>query len=302
METSAKSLTRAILETVARFDIFNFPLTSLEIWQFLNIKATYSDILKNLESTKLENSLGFYYLPNRQELINIREQRYREAGAKIELALRRLKLISWLPNIKLIALANIIGPHNLKTDNDLDLFIITKTNRLWLVKFLATIILKLTNLRPTEKKVKNKLCLSFLIDESALDLRAYKIDNSDWFFSLLITGFLPLYGDLQTYNNFIKANTWLDQDLPNWQLGPYQPLKRFKIKNGLNKTFKLFNFLEPLSRYLHELMMDKNLKNLKNKSTSVVMTDHVLKLHSNDRRPYFFQEEEIRLADYTNIL
>lgn len=297
MESLEKNLNRAILETVARFDIFNFPLTSLEIWQWLDLKVSFEEIIKNLDKSLLEKKQGFYFLPGREEIIITRQERYREAEKKIKIAQKRLKLISWLPNIKFIALANIIGPHNLKEETDLDLFIVTKTNRLWLVKFLATIILKLTNLRPTERNSKNKLCLSFLVDESALNLANCRLDNNDWYFTYWLTGLRPLYGDLEIFKKLLIANSWLEKALPNWQLNPYQPINNFYKKITNNKTFKAKNLLEIISHKLHQLLMAKDLKNLQNKNTAVIITDHVLKLHTLDRRPDFFKLAKEKLTN-----
>lgn len=297
MQTQEQNLNRAILETVARFDIFNFPLTNFEIWQFLEVKATYEEIIKNLDKTILEKKQGFYFLPNREGLITVRQERYREAEKKIKIAKKRLKLIAWIPSIKFIALANIIGPHNLKQETDLDLFIITKANRLWLTKFLATIILKLTNLRPTEKNSKNKLCLSFLVDETALDLTACRLNNEDWYFTYWLTGLMPLHGDFKAYQTLLKANPWFKNALPNYQLSPYTPLKYFNKKEKNNTILKNPNLLEIISHKLHNLFMAKDLKNSKNQNTAVIITDHILKLHTIDRRPDFFKLAKEKLAN-----
>jgi hypothetical protein len=294
---NTNQLNSAIIQTMVRFDLFAFPLTSFEIWQFLDVLVSYEEVLKSLDYSLIEKKQGFYFLPNRSNLIITRQERYREAEAKIKLAQIRLKLISWLPNIKLICLANIIGPHNLKPETDLDLFIVTKTNRLWFVKFLATIILKITNLRPTAKNSTNKLCLSFLVDESALDLTICRLNNNDWYFTYWLSGLMPLYGDLQAYKDLITANSWLKQSLPNWQLSPYTPINNFKLKLKSTKAIRLLNSIEKLSHKLHELVMGQDLKNSQNKSTAVIITDHVLKLHTTDRRKDFFKLVEEKMAN-----
>lgn len=300
MATVEKNLNRAILDTVARFDIFSFPLTSFEIWQFTSHPATYAEVIQALDSINLQTKQGFYFLPNRAEIIVTRQERYRQINQKINSAKNRLRLISWLPNIKFIALANIIGPHNLKTETDLDLFIITRANRLWLTKFLATIILKLTNLRPTEKNSKNKLCLSFLVDETALNLTACRLNKDDWYFAYWLAGLMPLYGDLDTYKDLTINNNWLKQFLPNWQLSPYEPIKYFTLKKFAPKNLQA-NFLEKISQKLHKLFMSKDLINSQNQTTAVIITDHILKLHTTDRRTDFFKLAEEKITQLENL-
>jgi len=288
MEALEKNLNQAILETVARFDLFDYPLTDFEIWQFLSSKASYQTIKDNLSVANLSSADGLFFLHGRQEIANIRQTRYREADKKIKTTKQLLKFIAWLPGIKLICLANIIGPNNIKPETDIDLFVITKTNRVWLIKFLATSILKVFALRPTDKKFKNKLCLSFLTDLTALDLSICRRGDDDWYFSYWLAGLLPLIGSEETYNDLIKANAWLKDQLPNWRTACSVPLKRFTKKESTNKLSNLGNSLEKLSKKLHETFMGALLRQSKNQTNGVIINDHLLKLHTTDRREYFF--------------
>ncbi|MCX6792529.1 MAG: hypothetical protein NTY12_00730 [Candidatus Falkowbacteria bacterium] len=281
-------LNKALITVAARFDLFNYPLTDFEIWQFLPIKTSYETVKNNLSVANLSSADGLFFLRDRQEIINVRQTRYREADKKIKIIQHRLKFISWLPGIKLICLANVIGPNNIKPETDIDLFIITKSNRVWLVKLLATIILKILALRPTEKSVKNKLCLSFLVDETALDLSNCRQGNDDWYFTYWLAGLMPLFGSKETYLALIKANGWLNNELPNWQSSAAVPLKRFKEKASNNKSSAFGNFLEKLSHKIHLILMNSALRQTNNQTNGVIINDHILKLHTTDRREYFF--------------
>jgi hypothetical protein len=225
------SLSQAIIKTVAYFDIFDYPLSTFEIWQYVPVAASLHEIIETIETNTLplETKDGFVFLPGRGELISIRRQRYLEADRKIVTAKRRLRLIRWLPGIQLICLANIIGSHNLRARSDTDLFIITKTNRLWFVKVSATIILKIFGLRPTAKKNKDQLCLSFLVDDSALDVSLCQVED-DFYFTYWLSGLLPLYGSSEIFNALIAANSWLKNKLPNWQIPNNQPRYYFQEK------------------------------------------------------------------------
>jgi hypothetical protein len=294
---NSDTIRTAILETIVRFDIFEYPLTAFEIWQYLPIKVSYAEVLSALEqNTVLEKENGFYFLAGRKHIIVTRHTRYRDSDAKIKIARRLISLISWLPWIRLIALANVIGAHNLKKSSDLDLFIITKKNRLWLTKFTATIIVALLGLRPTAKHSKNRLCLSFLVDESGLDLKSCRYNDKDWYFSYWLAGLRPLYGSPEAYTALYSANSWLKSELPNWQISSPQPHKYFSLKNRSPKVFNACNGLERISKYLHHLIMSGNLREKQNRDTAVMINDHILKLHTLDRRPDFFQRAEQKLA------
>lgn len=293
------SLSQAIIKTVAYFDIFDYPLSTFEIWQYLPVGASLHEIIETIETNTLplETKDGFVFLPGRGELISIRRQRYLEADRKIVTAKSRLRLIRWLPGIELICLANIIGSHNLRASSDTDLFIITKTNRLWFVKVSATIILKILGLRPTAKKNKDQLCLSFLVDDSALDLSLCQVED-DFYFTYWLAGLLPLYGSSEIFNSLITANSWLKNKLPNWQIPNTQPRYYFREKSSIKTTFKTFNFLERIAKKIQEHLMSPAIKKLANQNKQVIINDHILKLHTIDRREYFKSEYNKRLQHF----
>ncbi len=289
-------LTKDILQTVARFDLFDYPLTDFELWQFLPNKYSYKIVKSHLkELPLLKTKYGFFFLPTRDKIVALRQNRYRFSEQKIKIAQQRLKLITWLPGLKFIALANIIGPNNLKAEADLDLFIITAKNRLWLVKLGATIILKLTGLRPTPKKVKNKLCLSFLVDTDALDLTTCRLGDEDWYFTYWLAGLKPLWGEAEVYLTLLQANPWLKHNLPNWsdQLNIFE--KIFKNKNTKAFSGQLGKLINQLSQKLHEKLMAPILQQTKNKTSAVIINDHILKLHSLDRRANFIKQAEEKI-------
>jgi len=290
-----QQLEQSIKKTLARFDVFDFPLTDFELWQFLDLKISYKELRDFLKENKLIQKEGFYFLKGREDLIETRQNRYREANKKIILAYKKIKLISWLPWIKLICLANIIGPHNLKRESDLDLFIVTKNNRLWLTKLIATILVALMHWRPTEQRSADQLCLSFLVDESSLNLSDCLIDENDWYFNYWLAGLRPLYGDEKTYQKLLLENAWLNKKLPNWQ-SPYLKIQKFFNRKSISKkSFTIFNIFEKISKKINYLLMSEEIKTKANKTSSVIVSDHLLKLHTFDRRLEIFKRAEEKL-------
>lgn len=290
-------LEKSILETVAFFDIFDYPLTSFEIWQYAPVSATLLDVRNTLEQNvlKLESRNGFFFLPGREHILHSRSRRYNIADQKIKKARRRLRLLQWLPGIRLVCLANSIGSHNFRPGGDTDLFIITKNGRLWLVKCLATIITAMLGWRPTATKSADQLCLSFLIDESALDLSHFS--QADVYFPYWLAGLTPLYGDPKVYNRLIKENAWLEQRLPNWRSACAMPRNRFTLSKRSVSSF-FGTWPEKIAKKTQEYFMSPTIKTLANKDQRVVVTDHILKLHTVDRREYFKQQLHNRLQPY----
>ncbi len=293
------TLETAIVKTIAYFDIFDYPLTTFEIWQYLEQKTTLREVKDTLSnpSLPLERSFGFFFLPGRSEIITLRQERYRISNKKIKKLQRRLRLIQWLPGVRLICLANTIGTHNLRQQSDNDLLIITANNQLWSVKLLATALLEIFDLRPTEKDSTDTLCLSFLIDESALNISHCRLET-DLYFTYWLAGLIPLYGDPHIYQNLLIANPWLTQALPNWSISNNEPIYRLQKKIFSSHCDNIFkHFFEQSAKYIHKHIMAKNLQILANKNQQVIMTDHILKLHTSDRRVYFQTEHQKRLIN-----
>lgn len=298
------SLETSILKTVAYFDIFDYPLTAFEIWQYLEEQSSLLSVQNLLEngSLPLETKHGFFFLRGRETLISIRQDRYKITDKKIKKLRLRLSLIQWLPGIRLICLANSIGSHNLRTTSDNDLFIITKKNQLWWVKLWATFILKFAGLRPTTQKSADRLCLSFLIDETALDLSLCRLNSSDKYFTYWLIGLVPLYGDINVYHNFIKANTWLSQSVPNWSIEKFRPPYRFMTSSRASSPSSFLpKKLERLAQQGQMRVMPEALKKPANQSSSIIVSNCILKLHAVDRRAFFQTEYNKRLTSFNLI-
>ena len=295
MEIINPSLRTAILETVAFFDIFDYPLTSFEIWQYLPHSATLLEVRNILENSvlPLQTDNGFFFLPGREKIIITRRERYNDTDQKIKKAHRRLYLFRWLPGIKLICLANSLGTHNLRPGGDTDLFIITKQGRLWFVKLCATIIVALFGLRPSATKSADQICLSFLVDESALDLSPFRLPT-DTYFRYWLAGLMPLYGEKKSYTALIAANGWLQQELPNWVYSDAFLDRRFKY-NPRSSRLIFGSSLEKAARFIQARLMSPTIKKLANHDQRVVVNDHVLKLHTIDRREQFKNEFNLRM-------
>ena len=75
--TNKNNLKEAILKAIAFFDRFDYPLTPFEIWTFCGVKCELSEILEALNNGNLplETKYGFYFLNNRNEIVDIRQRR-----------------------------------------------------------------------------------------------------------------------------------------------------------------------------------------------------------------------------------
>jgi len=290
------ALEKAVFKTLAYFDIFNYPLTAWEVYRYLYIKDLNKEVgfleTKNILDNNFQNKEGFYFLANRQNLVEIRKERQVISAKKYKKARRVIRLLSLLPFIKMIAVSNSLAYDNAKEESDVDLFIISKSNKIWTARFYATVVLKLLHRRPTPNITKDKICLNFFATTESLNLENLQIQN-DIYFKYWLLQLTPIYDGQNYFNKLIKQNDWLT-DFVNINYHCSASKKR-KIKNNLIiraikfvlEKINSFNFIENFLKAFQFNRMPKNIKQKMNKGTTVVVNDRTLKFHLDDRREEF---------------
>lgn len=292
---------KRILKTIIYFDLFNYPLTSWEVWKwlinetgrpfekvdFFKVRETLSQSQYLKEKIKLRNN--FYFLDNRDQLVEERMANYIYAWQKFRRVKFIIKILKLIPFIKLIAVCNDLAYFNAPADSDLDFFIITQKKRIWITRFLAVFIIKLLGLRPTERNKKDKVCLSIFVNEDKLNLEYLKINPDDIHFIYWLENLIPIYDADGYYQRLREANTWINNFIP--QVFPYEPNPRQKVGEGkLIKIIKnIFSFLtldfdENFYRWFQNKKFSSRIKEMMNKDTRVVVNDQILKFHTNDNR------------------
>lgn len=302
------ALAETILETAAFFDIFNYPLTARELGRFGAWPASVSlgDIEAALDrlvaSGRLETSQSFFYLPGQERLVAVRHERYNFTAAKFERAKRAARLFRLIPWIRLVAVANLIGGHNLREESDIDLLVVTDKGRLWLSRFLAAASMSLLGWRPRPGASRDKICLSFWASSDASDFSGLRLKD-DVYFRYWLAGLTPLYDAGGVYERLIEANAWLKQELPAWQ--DKRPVAQRRLASvrraeGFKLFGRLLDWLELAAKRLELALLPPLLKRLMNQDTRVVVNDSVLKLHSNDRRAEYIELYRQRRAALLN--
>ncbi len=282
---------KAIIKLIAFFDLFSYPLTSFEIWQYLGVKVHWSDIIDILNKSKLvrlETRNGFYFLKGRGSIVDIRMERYNYYQKKIKRAKKISFIFKKIPGVKMIALSNTIGDYNLRKESDIDLFIVAEAGKIWTTRLFCVLVIKFLGLRPKPNNEKDKICLNFFTTPKFFNFENLRLKD-DIYFAYWMAGLDPIYNSNHTYEKFIKENNWLEEELPNWNIKSTLNFKKnFKtIKRVLN----IFIIpTEKLSKMIQLSFMNKDLKEGMNKDNRVVINDDILKLHSKDRRGEYVEK------------
>jgi len=206
----------------------------------------------------------------------------------IEKTQKYSKYISWIPWLQILAVCNSLSMYATKEKwSDIDLFIITSKNRLWSVRIIITFIFQLLWVRRHGNKIKERFCLSFFIDETAMDFSSFSIEN-DIYLYYWAYYLKPIVNKNDTYDKFIKANLKLWININTL----HKDNLKYLVYNKTSTTTILF--LWKIETFLWDIFetICKNIflpKTLAHKKKlwdpwGLIIDDHILKFHDKDTR------------------
>lgn len=202
----------------------------------------------------------------------------------------RLRIV---PFLRMVAVCNSLAMGKIDENSDIDLFIIAKRGRLFIVRSFVTILLHIFGVRRHGKKIAGRFCLSFFIDDSSLDLSRIAIEN-DVYLAYWMKTLKPIIDDGVSME-FLRANSWLSDYFENIIPEDHVLVPEEKASTNSKKTFenmfggsvgqKLENFLKKWqTKRAH-----KKLGKLPDKS-GIFIDDHILKFHNEDKRKIFTEK------------
>ncbi len=206
---------KAILKTLAYADIFDYPLKEKEIERFLIAEKPTPNINQALkEITQVSQKNDLFFLKGRDKIAAIRKKRQHWSQEKLEIAKKVSRWLKLIPTVKMVAVTGALAMNNSKEGDDIDLFIVTSANRLWLSRGLVVTFLRTTGLYWRPGKIKNKICPNMLLDEKRLGIPK---KEQDLFSAHEVCQLKPIWDKKGTYQKFIQKNKWVKQYLPNWK-------------------------------------------------------------------------------------
>lgn len=204
---------QSIIKALAYFDIFNYPLTREEIYNFLDqpvAKEVVGATLFQLVEKKRIFRLGsFYSLHPDADLRTRRTIGNHKAELMLTTAYKVGGFLYQFPFVRGIGISGSLSKNFAGQDTDIDFFIITSGNRLWIARTLMHLFKKLTFITGHQ----HLYCMNYYIDEEAL-----LIDEQNIFTATELITLLPVCGN-GTMHHFYDRNDWAGNFFPNQKLG-----------------------------------------------------------------------------------
>ncbi len=295
---------RAIIKTLTYSDIFDFPLSFEELWEYLVSDIVVSKELfgqaidKLLQEGYINYDNKYYCLEGRKKNIQKRHDNLPEVSKKLEIAQKAASLLSYIPTIQLIGISGGLAMYDADKDDDIDFFVIAKNKTLFITRIWILGILQILKLRRTrlDKNPANKICVNFMLDEEKLNFPKHK---RDIYIAHEIAQVKPLFEREDTYRKFLRANSWIKRFFPN-----AEPQNSSVLQKQLGyDSFKAFIFLIKFHP-LEDLLKRAQIRYLRQHQTIEKVSDYAIAFHPNDYRVQTIKKMNLKLRQLgllTNI-
>lgn len=198
-----------IIKTVLYFDMFQYPLKHNEVYQSITEKQTIEEFDKNLkllvDEGLVKHKNGFYFnINSNEEIITRRIKGNLLAEKMLPLAHKYCYKVAKFPFISGICISGGLSKKYYDKNSDIDYFVITKPNRLWICRTLFILFYKTLS-----QKKREFYCLNYFISESDL-----VIPDNNKFVATELAYLLPSV-NYDIYTAVLANNNWYKEMHPN---------------------------------------------------------------------------------------
>ncbi len=223
---------RSVLRTLLYFNIFDHPLTESEIFHLTqDHDIRENDIKIAINELTISGLIryhdGYFFLNNKKECVARRRNGEVHAAQAMQKAARFSKLISKFPFVRAVALSGSLSKNYMDSKTDIDYFVITAPERMWVARTLLVLYKKVFLLNSHKY-----FCVNYFLSEDNLEVPDKNI------FTATEVSFLIPTCNYKLYHRFKEANNWSMNFLPNFPLRSIDniiPDKKYLLKNFLEK-------------------------------------------------------------------
>lgn len=327
-QVGATALELTIARTLAWFSLFDYPLTSFDLWKYLyqpDKKYSLIEVETVLFESrwlaeKIKISGGFYFWFEGKDdtlMIKITQARFLDATRKYKKLRWAVRYFSLFPFIRAVFACNNLPWHNTSAGSDIDLFIVVEPGTIWLSRLLLVLPFALFKKRPIQNSTTPPLspsfglppplklwrtgrgashhsttfdpfCFSFFTTEDNLNFEKLLLQDEDPYFSYWLASLVPVLDRDNLQERLWSENKWLVETLPNIFLSTKHNEISPQILPALPLNF--LKFFEAPVRWLQYKFLPCELRDAANRNSCVIVSEQMLKFHTNDRRERFRDE------------
>jgi len=228
------NMQNSIVRVLAYFDMFAYPVSEEEIRFFLDTEAEPDTVLEAIRLLLQERYIfrydKFYSLRDDSSLAGKRIKDNQRAAAMMVTARKVAAFLYRFPYVRGIGISGSLSKNVANEKADIDFFIITGANRLWIARTLMHLFKKLTFLVGRQ----HWYCMNYYVDEEAL-----RIEEQNVFTAMELITLIPVSGN-GTMQKFFTANEWATVYYPSYAgkaAGSKTSARRFWFKRLVEWLF-----------------------------------------------------------------
>lgn len=307
----------SILATLAYYDILEVPLTLFETHKFLINPARFTkmpvqepvtlgqvndEVEGLLRSGIIESRNGFYVLPGRQRLYDLRIGREKIAAAKWKKFLKTAKWFQAVPYLRGMFASGSMALGNTDPDSDFDVLAVTAGRRLYTCRVFLSLAASFFGARRKrfDSVAPDKFCFNHYITDDSLAIRHESLFNAQTYIHLkpvLISGGL--------FESFYASNLWLNKYVYNFRPSDAFVRRSVKPKVFLRSVAVLGEFFlnNKVGDWLESVLKNYQHKRIRSnpvtyqKGGRIVFNDSELEFHPHSFEKVAIEKYNASLKD-----
>ena len=189
------------LKTILYFSIFRHPLKIEEIHSYTNyvtISETEKELQHLLDEKILKKVDEYYVYGSDLDSVIKRLRGNMYAKRALRIALKKAKFIAKFPYVEAVGISGSLSKGYYDNESDIDFFVITKPNKLWICRTLLMLYKKIFLFNS-----RKYFCVNYFISSSQME-----IEEQNRFTATELKTLIPMQGKT-TFEAFYQNNSWV---------------------------------------------------------------------------------------------
>lgn len=190
------------LKTILYFSIFRYPLKIEEIHSYTNyetISQTEKELQHLIDEKILVKVDEFYVYGSDLDSVIKRLRGNLNAKKVMVKAHQKAKFIAKFPYVEAVGISGSLSKNYYDKESDIDFFVITKPNKLWICRTLLMLYKKIFLLNS-----RKYFCIGYFVSSSQLE-----IEEKNRFTATELKTLIPMQGK-GTFKEFYQKNNWVN--------------------------------------------------------------------------------------------
>jgi len=210
MDSLLKNLSDSILKTVAYFDLFNYPLTKEQVFNYLPQNSVSAadvemEIIRLVNGKKLQQKSSYVFLPGSQPAI-VEQRKENEARAVKMLTIARMiaRFIKMLPFVRGVFITGSLSKNVADSSSDIDFMIVVAPDRVWICRTILTLFRKIFLFGRSKY-----FCTNFYLSENH-----YTHHEKNIYTAIEVATTKVIWNE-PAFTAYQQQNRWIKEYLPN---------------------------------------------------------------------------------------